>query len=734
MTDITELGIKIRSDGTVEAARELDKLSDAGDKAEKSTKELGQQSHRTQGALKELGLQSKLTYAAIAAGAATILKKVIDQHIDFTAKVSELSAITGATGKDLQFYAAQARLIGETTTLSASQAAEAFKLMASAKPDLLASKDALAAVTKEAVTLAEASGMTLPDAAKALGGAMNQFRVDASKAGEFINVLAAGAKFGASEINDTAEALKNAGTVAKNAGLSFEETNAAIQAMAAVSIKGGEAGTGLRNILLRLSTQAEDKFNPEIVGLSRALHNLRDAHLTTAEKAKLFGQESIAAANAVIDQADAVDDLTNKLTGTKTATEQAAVRNDNLAGDLKKLSSAWSEVALTIGEEFDPALREIAQLMTEVTHIVTRGIKEFTDLGDLLGAWAAWTVQTVQGNEEAAKAIIKAREAERAELEKSFTLSEKTTRQLEKQAEAHNVVAEAAAKPTTQRKKNTETISLSDTVEGWEKYETQLAKVRAEQEKAAQALHDSTVTELDKLREAGKTKLDIEAENHKARMDFLNSAGDEFFNNTAERNLLLEQENQRHEDSITAIAKEGHDKRKQQDEDYRRTRQMVMSGMFGNLSALMESGSRKVFEIGKAAAIANAVVSGREAAISSYAAGAKIGGPPLGYAFELTSILATAAMINKLRSTSFGGGGTASASGSASVPSAAPVSRAESAQQATTNNATNLNVNIHGTVLGANVEDIVVNSLKRVYDKDGAHITIAGQRAEFNIA
>jgi hypothetical protein len=92
-------------------------------------------------------------------------KRLLKTLSAFTKSISELSAITGATGKDLKFYEEQAALIGKTTTLSASQAADAFKLIASAKPDLLANKEALAAVTKEAVKLAEAAGIGLADAA-----------------------------------------------------------------------------------------------------------------------------------------------------------------------------------------------------------------------------------------------------------------------------------------------------------------------------------------------------------------------------------------------------------------------------------------------------------------------------------------------------------------------------------------------------------------------------------------
>ena len=170
---------------------------------------------------------------AVAATGALVAKFFLDSTkaaTDFNKSMANLSAITGATGKDLQFLRETALEFGATTTLSATQASEALKLVASAKPDLLSNAAALKEVTKQAVLLAEASGgtLTLGDSAGVVGKALNQFSEDADQAARFVNVLAAGAKFGSSEVLATSLALKNAGVAAASAGVSFEETNAAI--------------------------------------------------------------------------------------------------------------------------------------------------------------------------------------------------------------------------------------------------------------------------------------------------------------------------------------------------------------------------------------------------------------------------------------------------------------------------------------------------------------------------
>jgi hypothetical protein len=148
-TDLYTVEIQAKSTGVAAATAEMEKL--------------GKQSSLASTAVKLFGAAA----AGLSVGA--IFQKITQDTIGFTKSISELSAITGATGKDLKFYEEQAALIGKTTTLSASQAADAFKLIASAKPDLLANKEALAAVTKEAVKLAEAAGIGLADAASTVG-------------------------------------------------------------------------------------------------------------------------------------------------------------------------------------------------------------------------------------------------------------------------------------------------------------------------------------------------------------------------------------------------------------------------------------------------------------------------------------------------------------------------------------------------------------------------------------
>ena len=360
--DLATIQIRVDSRQVKSAEKDVEQLGktgvDTSKKVNDSNEKMAQSAGRAGSAFKLMGA----ALAAVGAGAA--LSKIISDTNQFNKSVSELAAITGATGEDLKFYREQAALIGQTTTLSASQAVTAFQLIASAKPDLLESRDALAAVTAEAVTLAEAASIDLTDAAQTVGVSLNQFGAGAEEAARFVNVLAAGSKFGSSLITETADALKNAGTAASLAGLSFEEANVGIQLLAKGGLFAAEAGTGFRQVLMKLESEADDKFKPSIVGLTVALENLAAENMSLTEIMDMFGAEAAKSAATMINGADSARLLEQQLTGTQTATEQAAINFNNLTGDLMSLDSANEALAITIGQKLDPFLRKATQAAT----------------------------------------------------------------------------------------------------------------------------------------------------------------------------------------------------------------------------------------------------------------------------------------------------------------------------------------------------------------------------------
>jgi TP901 family phage tail tape measure protein len=307
----------------------------------KATKTLDQQM---------MGLGKRFLGMAAVAGVARGIGKMVSTMADFEEVASNVSAITGATGDDLDFLKRKAIELGSATTKSSIEALEGFKLIASAKPELLGNAAALAATTKEAIALSEASGLDVPAAAKSLTSALNQFDLAADQSSRVINVLAAGSKFAAAEIPELAASLDEFGGVAASLGITLEESAAAVETLSAKNLKGARAGIQLRNVLLKLGGSTDRNINPSIVGLGKALENLAPIQDNVTELTKMFGRQNVLAAQTLIKSREKYEDLTVAMTGTNIAYEQARVNTDNLKSDILGLNSAWEGFVLNLNK------------------------------------------------------------------------------------------------------------------------------------------------------------------------------------------------------------------------------------------------------------------------------------------------------------------------------------------------------------------------------------------------
>ncbi len=360
------------------------------------------------------GKLSKLGNLAGIAGGAIVLQQfgraAFTAVADFDQAMANLSAITGAVGEDLEFFEEQAKKIGSTTSLSATQAAQAFELIGSAKPELLKNKEALAQVTQEAVSLAEAAGLDLPVAAQALAGTLNQFSLAGDQSSRVINALAAGAKEGASAIPLTSQSIDRFGTVADEANISLETSVGLVQLLAEKNIKGAESGTQLRNIILKLQAAnigyVDGQFN-----INAALDELATKNLTAAESAKLFGLENVVAGNILVENREKLQVYTEAVTDTNIAYEQQETRTNTVKGALDRLKSAYEGVLLTISnnsgiiqsiiDRFARFLGSIKDLIegTEdyqrVTKETTKSTRDFIDRGnELVGTYQELSSKT----------------------------------------------------------------------------------------------------------------------------------------------------------------------------------------------------------------------------------------------------------------------------------------------------------------------------------------------------
>lgn len=323
---------------------------------------------------------SMIGVTAAIAGVSAVIGNVVKTIKEFDQDMANLKAITGSTDEQMKGFRKSVLDVSGATGKGASEIAKAFQLVGSAKPELLTSAAALGEVTKQAVLLSQAGGMEVPEAASALTKAMNQFGAGAEDAAMFTDILATSQQKGTATIAQLSESLKNVGAVANSAGLTFEETNATLQALAKGGLVAGEAGTGLRGVILRLQ-KAGIGFKDGQFDIALALsetekrfNSIQDPVELATEKSNLFGTENVKTIDTLIKQKDVLTDLNGQLNEYGNAAEQAAIVTNTIAGKQEALSSQWDRLILS-AEEGTGAVGGFYEGILEFTEAALVGVQ-----------------------------------------------------------------------------------------------------------------------------------------------------------------------------------------------------------------------------------------------------------------------------------------------------------------------------------------------------------------------
>lgn len=289
---------------------------------------------------------------------------------------ANLKALTGLDDASIQWLTEQASQLstnmqenGVRIRQSSTEILEAYMLVGSAKPDLLQNKEALNEVTKEALKLATAAKMDMKDAVDAVTLSMNQYGAAADEASRYTNVMAAGSKYGAANVQSVTTAVIKSGVAASSANVSIEQLVGSIETLAEKGIKDEIAGTGLKKFFLTLQTGADDT-NPKVVGLQQALQNLAAKQMDAAEIKKMFGEEGYNVAQVLISEADAVKYYTDAVTASTVADEQAAINSDTRQAKLDQMKNKMQEVVIQIVNDLDPAVIRLGNTFTNLLKIL----------------------------------------------------------------------------------------------------------------------------------------------------------------------------------------------------------------------------------------------------------------------------------------------------------------------------------------------------------------------------
>ena len=435
--------------------RELDSLEDAlnesseaGDDLGDAMEDAGQSAESASGGFTVMkGILADLASNAIQM-CVSAMKDFVTQSVEvgknFDSAMSEVSAISGATGKDLQMLRDTAKEFGSTTMFSASEAADALKYMSLAGWDANTSAAALGGV----LDLAAASGMELGAASDMVTDYLSAFNMEAEKSGYFADMLAFAQANANTSAEDLGEAYKNCAANLNAAGQDIETTTALLSMMANQGLKGSESGTALAAMMRDLTAKMEDgkvQIGDTAVAVMDANGNYRDLTdiLKDVEKATngmgdaeraaalstTFTSDSIKGLNLImnagVDEAAKFEDELRKCDGT--AAEMAKTMQDNLGGDLTSLSSQFEGVQIALYEKFEPALRKGVEVLSELLKGVQFVIDHSSEfiavlaaMGSGVAAYVAYTtalkvmqegwmaLEVVQKASAAAQAVLNA--------------------------------------------------------------------------------------------------------------------------------------------------------------------------------------------------------------------------------------------------------------------------------------------------------------------------------------
>jgi TP901 family phage tail tape measure protein len=366
-------------------------IADLQAKMAVAAKSVGDAANKMTGASKESAkFRQGLTTLGASAGkvglvAAAGIGVAVAAAARFDSAMSKVQAATHESASNMELLRAAAIKAGADTVFSATEAADAITAMSKAG---VSTKDILAGGLNGALSLASAGELDVANAAEIAATAMNQFGLAGKDIPHIADLLAAGAGKAQGEVTDMAAALKFVGPVAHQMGISIEETTGTIAELASQGIIGEQAGTSLRGMLTALTSPSQmaskemQKLgislydaNGQFVGLRGIADQLGGTmdKLTNAERdqalGRIFGNEQITAARILYaGGAEAVDKWTASVNDQGYAAETAAIKMDNLSGDLEQFKGSLETALIGAGEGSQGPLRSLVQNATAATN------------------------------------------------------------------------------------------------------------------------------------------------------------------------------------------------------------------------------------------------------------------------------------------------------------------------------------------------------------------------------
>ena len=455
-TRLKEAGVDT-ADLAGESARLAEELEDlrAQHEAAAGAVRAGGQAYQEVGeAAGNFGVQASEAFSAVqqtlvSAGIAGALREIKDAYIecaaaagDFEAGMSDVEALSGASAQEMAELTNKAKELGAETKYTALQASEAMGYMAMAGWDAQEMLSGMNGV----IALAAASSEDLAQVSDIVTDNLTAFGMKASDTARFADVLAAAATSANTDVSIMGETFKQSASVAGALNYSIEDVAVAVGLMANAGVKGSIAGTALKNSFngllegVTLTSAAFGEYQYSAVQVDGTMKDfagsvdeLRGYFEQMTETERVANAQAIAGKegyNGLLAILNATDEdyqsLTNSINNCTGAAERmAAIKMDNLNGQLALMDSAWDALRTTIGEEFNPELRRLAETGTDVLSwansfvqahpALVKGVMAFTGVmgGAAVAAVTAAVVGFVTATDDGVPSVRELTEAAR---------------------------------------------------------------------------------------------------------------------------------------------------------------------------------------------------------------------------------------------------------------------------------------------------------------------------------
>ncbi|HDC4656244.1 TPA: phage tail tape measure protein [Enterobacter hormaechei] len=337
--------------------------------------------------------------------------KLLMPGYSFAQKNSELQAVLGVDKQspEMEALRKQARQLGDNTAASADDAASAQIIIAKSGGDA----DAIQAATPVTLNMALSNRRSMEENAALLTGMKSAFQLSNDQIAHIGDVLSMTMNKTAADFDGLSDALTYAAPVAKNAGVSIEQTAAMVGALHDAKITGSMAGTGSRAILSRLqaptgkafeaikelgvkTSDAKGNTRPIFSILKEMQRSFEKNNLGTSQRGEymktIFGEEASSAAAVLMTAASTgkLDQLTAAFKASDGKTEELVkIMQDNLGGDFKEFQSAYEAVGTDLFDQQEGSLRKLTQTATryvlKLDGWITRNKSLATTIGVVAG-------------------------------------------------------------------------------------------------------------------------------------------------------------------------------------------------------------------------------------------------------------------------------------------------------------------------------------------------------------